>query len=74
MRVGQPEVERDDAGLDAEPEQKEKEKEDGKGSTKANGKGKRKDYNKKEENGKEYLDVFKHKNFKFVPLIGKEGW
>jgi protein-L-isoaspartate(D-aspartate) O-methyltransferase len=28
----------------------------------------------KEENGKEYLDVFKHKNFKFVPLIGKEGW
>jgi protein-L-isoaspartate(D-aspartate) O-methyltransferase len=28
----------------------------------------------KEENGKEYLDIFKHKNFKFVPLIGKEGW
>lgn len=28
----------------------------------------------KEENGKEYLDIFKHKSFKFVPLIGKEGW
>jgi len=28
----------------------------------------------KEGNGKEYLDIFKHKNFKFVPLIGKEGW
>ncbi|MFA7360513.1 MAG: protein-L-isoaspartate(D-aspartate) O-methyltransferase [Candidatus Kapaibacterium sp.] len=28
----------------------------------------------KEENGNEFLDIFKHKNFKFVPLIGKEGW
>lgn len=28
----------------------------------------------KEENGNEYLDIYKHKNFKFVPLIGKEGW
>lgn len=28
----------------------------------------------KEDDGKEYLDIFKHKNFKFVPLIGKEGW
>ena len=28
----------------------------------------------KEADGKEYLDIFKHKNFKFVPLIGKEGW
>jgi protein-L-isoaspartate(D-aspartate) O-methyltransferase len=28
----------------------------------------------KESDGKEYLDIFKHKNFKFVPLIGKEGW
>jgi protein-L-isoaspartate(D-aspartate) O-methyltransferase len=28
----------------------------------------------KEEDGKEFLDIYKHKNFKFVPLIGKEGW
>lgn len=28
----------------------------------------------KEGNGNEYLDIYKHKNFKFVPLIGKEGW
>lgn len=28
----------------------------------------------KEKDGKEYLDIFKHKNFKFVPLIGEEGW
>jgi protein-L-isoaspartate(D-aspartate) O-methyltransferase len=28
----------------------------------------------KDEDGKEYIDIFKHKNFKFVPLIGKEGW
>jgi len=28
----------------------------------------------KEKNGNEYLDIYKHKNFKFVPLIGKEGW
>lgn len=29
---------------------------------------------KKGEDGNDYLDIFKHKNFKFVPLIGKEGW
>lgn len=28
----------------------------------------------KDDDGKEYIDIFKHKNFKFVPLIGKEGW
>lgn len=28
----------------------------------------------KEDDGNEYLDIYKHKNFKFVPLIGKEGW
>jgi protein-L-isoaspartate(D-aspartate) O-methyltransferase len=27
-----------------------------------------------DENGKEFVDIFKYKNFKFVPLIGKEGW
>lgn len=29
---------------------------------------------KQDEKGNRYLDIFKHKNFKFVPLIGKEGW
>lgn len=28
----------------------------------------------KDEYGREYVDIFKYKNFKFVPLIGKEGW
>ena len=28
----------------------------------------------KDENDNEFLDIYKHKNFKFVPLIGKEGW
>lgn len=28
----------------------------------------------KDENGKEFVDIYKYKNFKFVPLIGKEGW
>lgn len=28
----------------------------------------------KDKDGSEYVDIFKHKNFKFVPLIGKEGW
>ncbi len=28
----------------------------------------------KDEKENEYLDIFKHKNFKFVPLIGREGW
>ncbi|MCX6156734.1 MAG: protein-L-isoaspartate(D-aspartate) O-methyltransferase [Ignavibacteriota bacterium] len=28
----------------------------------------------KDKDGSEYLDIYKHKNFKFVPLIGKEGW
>ena len=27
-----------------------------------------------DENGKEFVDIYKYKNFKFVPLIGKEGW
>jgi len=28
----------------------------------------------KDKDGKDYIDIFKYKNFKFVPLIGKEGW
>ncbi len=28
----------------------------------------------KDEKGNPCLDIYKHKNFKFVPLIGKEGW
>jgi protein-L-isoaspartate(D-aspartate) O-methyltransferase len=27
-----------------------------------------------DEKGKEHADIYKYKNFKFVPLIGKEGW
>jgi len=27
-----------------------------------------------DDKGKEYVDIYKYKNFKFVPLIGKEGW
>jgi len=27
-----------------------------------------------DEKGKEHVDIYKYKNFKFVPLIGKEGW
>ncbi|MCK7526680.1 MAG: hypothetical protein MZV64_58315 [Ignavibacteriales bacterium] len=26
----------------------------------------------KDEDGKEYIDIYKHKNFKFVPLIEKK--